>query len=79
MHPKVVVPSHGPYGDGSIIAANRAVMLAVQARTRELKAQGRSIDEAAQTVQKEIQAQHPSWRRGNGLANAARAAYRDLN
>jgi uncharacterized protein YoaH (UPF0181 family) len=54
-------------------------MLAVQARTRELKAQGRSIDDAAQTVQKEIRAQHPLWRRANGLANAARAAYRDLN
>ena len=77
MHPKVVVPSHGPYGDGSIVGANRAVMLAVQARTRELKAQGRSMDDAARMVQREIQAQHPAWPRANGLVNAARAAYRE--
>jgi hypothetical protein len=62
-------------GDASLIAANRAVMTAVQARARELKAQGRSADEAATTVQKELEAQHPGWPRANGVAAAARAAY----
>jgi hypothetical protein len=50
-------------------------MKAVQARALELKAQGRSADDAAATVQKELQATHPDWPRGNGLAAAARAAY----
>jgi glyoxylase-like metal-dependent hydrolase (beta-lactamase superfamily II) len=75
MHPKVVVPSHGAVGDGTTIAANRAVMQAIQTRVRELKAQGRSADEAAAAIQSELQVQHPSWPRANGLSAAARAAY----
>jgi glyoxylase-like metal-dependent hydrolase (beta-lactamase superfamily II) len=75
MRPKTIVPSHGAVGDGALIAANRAVMKAVQARALELKAQGRSADDAAATVQKELQAMHPEWPRGNGLVAAARAAY----
>jgi hypothetical protein len=50
-------------------------MQEVQTRTRELKAQGRTIDEAATTVQTEVAAKHPGWGRANGLAGAARAAY----
>ena len=75
MRPKTVVPSHGAVGSSSIIEANRAIMRRVQARTLELKAQGGSADEAATTVQKELQAAHPDWPRGNGLAAAARSAY----
>ncbi len=73
--PKVIVPSHGAIGDGSLIAANRAVMSEVEARVRQLKTQGRSIDEAATTVQTEMQAKHPGWPRVNGLVPIARAAY----
>jgi glyoxylase-like metal-dependent hydrolase (beta-lactamase superfamily II) len=75
MRPKTVVPSHGPIGEGSIIAVNRTVMVGVQARVRALKAQGQSADAVAMTVQMEFQAQHPDWLRGNGLAAAARSAY----
>lgn len=75
MHPKTVVPSHGPVGEGLIIAVNRAVMRGVQARARALKAQGQSADAVAMAVQTEFQAQHPDWPRANGLAAAARSAY----
>jgi glyoxylase-like metal-dependent hydrolase (beta-lactamase superfamily II) len=75
MRPRVIVPAHGPAGDGSLIASNRALMQAVQARARELKAAGRSAAETATTVQQEFQAKHPDWRRAEGLAAAARAAY----
>jgi glyoxylase-like metal-dependent hydrolase (beta-lactamase superfamily II) len=75
LRPKTIVPSHGAVGDASLIEANRAVMLAVQARARELKAQGRSADETAALVQKEMQAQHPGWPRANGLIAAARSAW----
>ena len=75
MKPRIVVPSHGAVGDGSLIGVNRSMMLEVQARARELKAQGRSPDEAAATVQTEMQAKHPQWARANGVAAAARAAY----
>jgi glyoxylase-like metal-dependent hydrolase (beta-lactamase superfamily II) len=75
MRPKVIVPSHGAVGDGSLIGINRAVMQAVQARARELKAQGRTADETATTVQAEMQAKYPQWPRVNGVAAAARSAY----
>ena len=63
MQPKTIVPAHGAVGDGSLIGVNRGVMQAVQARARELKAQGRSADETATTVQAEMQAKHPQWPR----------------
>jgi glyoxylase-like metal-dependent hydrolase (beta-lactamase superfamily II) len=77
MRPSVVVPSHGGVGDGSLIAANRTLMQSIQARARELKAQGRSIDEAASAVQREFQEKYPGRPRANGLVPAARAAYNE--
>jgi glyoxylase-like metal-dependent hydrolase (beta-lactamase superfamily II) len=75
LRPRTIVPAHGPVGEGSIIAANRGIMQGVQRRARELKAQGRSTEDTATTVQTEFQASHPDWPRANGLAAAARAAY----
>ena len=75
MGPKTIVPAHGAVGDGSLIPSNRAIMQSIQTRARELKAQGRSADDTAATVQMEFQAKHPDWPRANGLAGAARAAY----
>jgi glyoxylase-like metal-dependent hydrolase (beta-lactamase superfamily II) len=75
MRPRVIVPSHGPIGDGALIPANRALMRDIQARVRELKAQGKSADEAATIVQTEFPAKHSGWPRANGLAAIARSAY----
>jgi glyoxylase-like metal-dependent hydrolase (beta-lactamase superfamily II) len=75
MKPRTIVPAHGPVGDGTLIPIQRAVMQTIQARVRELKAQGRPADEVATTVQKELVAVHPTWSRANGVAGAARAAY----
>jgi hypothetical protein len=75
MHAGTIVPSHGAVGDASLIGANRAIMQSVRSRALELKAQGRSADDTATTVQKELQAAHPDWPRGNGLVAAARSAY----
>lgn len=75
MHPRVIVPSHGPIGDGSLIASNRALMRDIQSRVRELKAQGKSADEVATIVQTEFPAKHPGWPRANGLGPIARSAY----
>ena len=75
LRPQTIVPAHGAVGPGSIIQANRTFMQTIQSRARALKAQGRSADEAATTIQAELQAQHPDWPRGNGIAAAARSAY----
>jgi glyoxylase-like metal-dependent hydrolase (beta-lactamase superfamily II) len=75
LKPRTIVPAHGEVGPGTIIATNRAIMQGVQTRARALKAEGRTADETATTVQAEFQAQHPGWPRANGLAAAARSAY----
>jgi glyoxylase-like metal-dependent hydrolase (beta-lactamase superfamily II) len=75
MQPSTIVPAHGEIGPGSILAPLQTAVQGIQARARELKAQGRSADEAATTVQSEFQAQHPTWARPNGIAALARSAY----
>ena len=75
LKPQTVVPAHGEVGPGAIIDTNRRTVLGVQARARALKAEGRPLDEVAQTVQAEFQKQHPEWPRANGLAALARSAY----
>ena len=75
MGPSTIVPAHGEVGDGSLIPTHRMVMRTIQARAHELKAQGRSAGDVAETVRTELEARHPTWGRINGVANAARAAY----
>src|SRR3954470_15641690 len=77
MKPKTIVPAHGAVGTGALIAASRAVMETIRTRAVALKAQGVAIDEAVATVQTEIVAAHPAWPRANGVAAAARAAYKE--
>jgi glyoxylase-like metal-dependent hydrolase (beta-lactamase superfamily II) len=79
LKPKIIVPAHGEVGAGSIIATNRQIMQTVQSRARALKAQGRSAEDTATTVQAELVAQHPDWPRANGIAAAARSAYVEAN
>jgi len=73
--PAVIVPAHGAVGDSALIPANRSVMQAIQARARELRAQGRTIEDTGTTVQREMQAKYPAWPRANGVASAARSAF----
>lgn len=75
LKPAVVVPSHGAVGDGTLVGTCRVFMETIRTRVAALKAAGVSVDDAAATVQKELQAQHPTWARANGVAAAARAAY----
>jgi glyoxylase-like metal-dependent hydrolase (beta-lactamase superfamily II) len=75
MKPTSIVPAHGDIGPGSILGALHAEVLAIQARARELKAQGRTADETAAAVQMESQAKQPTWGRVNGVAALARSAY----
>jgi glyoxylase-like metal-dependent hydrolase (beta-lactamase superfamily II) len=75
MRPRVIVPAHGPIGDGTLIPGLRTVMVSMQARARALKAQGKPVEEVAATVSMEERAKHPDWARPNGLAALARSAY----
>jgi glyoxylase-like metal-dependent hydrolase (beta-lactamase superfamily II) len=75
MKPATIVPAHGEIGTGAVLSTLHTVVLGIQARARELKAEGRPADEAATTVQKEFQARQPTWARVNGVAALARSAY----
>jgi glyoxylase-like metal-dependent hydrolase (beta-lactamase superfamily II) len=75
LKPTTIVPAHGAIGPGSVLATLQAVVKEIRARALALKAQGRTIDETATTVQMELQAKLPSWPRANGVAALARSAY----
>jgi len=72
LHPKRIVPSHGPLGDVGFINGYRTFFKAVQARAGELKAQGKTVDETVSTIQAELAPRYPDRGRMGG---AIRAAY----
>jgi glyoxylase-like metal-dependent hydrolase (beta-lactamase superfamily II) len=75
LRPAVVVPSHGAIGDATLIGMDREYLKAVQVRVGELKTQGKSADDAAQTVTAEIQGRFPDWSAPARIGAAVRAAY----
>ena len=72
LHPKRIVPSHGPMGDAAFITAYRALFSTVQSRAAELKKQGKTADEAVQALTAEMKTQYPDQGR---LTGAIRSAY----
>ena len=72
MQPRIVVPSHGPVGDASLMQGYRAYLTRIRDRTDDLKKEGMSQDEAVQIVTREMAGEFPD--RGR-LAGAVRAAY----
>ena len=75
LGPLKVVPSHGPVGGAVLIAEQRSMMQAIQSRAIELKRQGKSADEVAQTVQAELRATHPDWSAPARVGLIARTAF----
>lgn len=61
MQPAVVVGSHGGIGDASMIRSYRDILKGIGARTRELKAQGKSVDEIGKLLTPEFAAKYPDW------------------
>ena len=61
MKPKVVVGSHGGIGDVAVIAAYKDVLKGIGARTKELKAQGRSETEIGRQLTGEFGEKYPDW------------------
>ena len=73
LHPTVIVPSHGEMGNDSLIELNRSYLKALQARVAELKHDGKTVDQVAETAAAEFESKYPEWT-GNAAA-AARSAY----
>jgi hypothetical protein len=62
-------------GDGSLIEIDRNYLQSLQTRVSELKREGKTMDQAAETVTAEFRAKYPDWT-GNAGA-AARGAYNE--
>jgi len=77
LRPTRIVPAHGEMGDGSLIEINRNYLQALQTRVRELKREGKTLDQTAEIAAMEFRAKYPDWT-GNAGA-AARSAYNEVN
>ena len=76
LKPALIVPSHGPMGDASLIAGYRRYLTAVRDMTAALKRQGRSVDEAVDVVTAALSPGYPDQGR---LGGAIRAAYAEAS
>ncbi|MET0277953.1 MAG: MBL fold metallo-hydrolase [Pseudorhodoplanes sp.] len=73
LDPAIIVPSHGPTGDGTLfITAYRAYLKEVHDRTAAEKQAGRSLDQAVEAVTNAFGDRAPDKAR---LAGAIRSAY----
>jgi glyoxylase-like metal-dependent hydrolase (beta-lactamase superfamily II) len=76
MHPKFIVPDHGPsVVDATQIATVRAYFIALQARALDLKKQGVSVDDAGKTITAELKAKYPDWPNPNNIAGEVQRVY----
>ena len=67
-----IVPSHGSFGDNTIIGGYRAYLTSIRDRSAELRKAGKSLEETVQTITDEMSRQYPDK---NRLAGAIRAAW----
>jgi glyoxylase-like metal-dependent hydrolase (beta-lactamase superfamily II) len=67
LHPLIVVPNHGEVRDGSLIAGEREVLRALQQRAMELRALGKSAEEAGQMLIPEFEVRYPEWKSLNNI------------
>ena len=78
LHPRQIMPDHGAFGDGSLIAQEKAFFVALEARVSELKKGGKSVQDTVQTVYTEFLAKYPDWTSQNALRTAAQRMYDEL-
>jgi len=73
LKPAVIVPSHGPAGDGSMFASGyRTYLIEIRDRVAAEKKAGRSVDQVAESVTAAMADRFPDKGR---LAGAIKAAY----
>jgi glyoxylase-like metal-dependent hydrolase (beta-lactamase superfamily II) len=75
LQPRTVVPGHGEVGDAGLITAEESYLKAVRSRTAELKAQGKSPQDAAQLLTAEFRMKYPNWDNPGWIADAVEHFY----
>ncbi len=72
LKPRRIVPSHGPMGDLSMVAAYRTLLTTARTRAAELKKEGKTAEEAEKTLAAELGPKYPNG--GARLTGTIRAA-----
>ena len=72
---RIVVPAHGPYGTGEMIAEQREAFAFLRARVRALKATSTPVDDAVKTIAAEFEKAHPGWTSPGRVGGIVRGMY----
>jgi glyoxylase-like metal-dependent hydrolase (beta-lactamase superfamily II) len=75
LGPRTIVPGHGEVDTIDIIARQRGMLQALQLRTRKLKAEGASADDAAKTLTGEFRTRYPEYEGPGLLGNGIKKFY----
>jgi glyoxylase-like metal-dependent hydrolase (beta-lactamase superfamily II) len=75
LKPLIVVPNHGEVRDASLISGQREVLRDLQRRTRELKAEGKTPEQAGQTLTAEFDVKYPDWKGVTAIPAIVRRFY----
>ncbi len=75
LHPLIVMPNHGDVRDASLISSQREVLRDLQRRSRELKAEGKTAEQAGQTLTAEFDVKYPDWKGVAGIPAIVRRFY----
>lgn len=75
LQPLKVVPGHGEVGDAALVTAEQSYLKALRSRTTELKTQGKSPKEAAESLTAEFKAKYPNWDNPGWIADAVERFY----
>ena len=78
MRPVKIIGAHYDMGDASMISAYRGFLTALRDRVAEMKKQGKSSDETAETLRAEFRTKYPDWDQPLRIHAAATAIYREL-
>lgn len=70
-----IVPDHNALGDRAILDQEYALLSALQTRALELKRQGKSAEEAGQTLLAEFKTKFPDWPNLSGIPNLVSRTY----
>ncbi len=71
----VVVPAHGPYGGGEMIAEQREAFAFIRARVRTARAANAPVDEAVKSITADFERAHPGWTSTNRVGAIVRGMY----
>lgn len=75
LHPLIVLPNHGEVRDATLIASEREVLRDLQRRSRDLKAEGKTAEQAGQTLTAEFDAKYPDWKGVAAIPSIVRRFY----